>query len=211
MPGPDATPSARKTELLEAAYRYALEHGLGDLSLRPLASAIGSSPRVLLYLFGSKDELVRALLARARVDELQLLARPDEGERPHQEGQTELIAVAEQVWSWLAAVEHRALLILWVEGYARSLVDPDGPWAGFAHATVEDWLAVLATAQPADERATARGQTDRTVLLAILRGALLDLLATGDIERTTDAVHQQIRALGQMPISVPEMPAESSR
>ncbi len=211
MPGPDATPSARQTELLEAAYRYALEHGLGDLSLRPLASAIGSSPRVLLYLFGSKDELVRALLARARVDELRLLARPNEDDRPQQEGRTELIAVAEQVWSWLAAVEHRALLILWVEGYARSLVDPDGPWAGFAHATVEDWLAVLATAQPADERDTARGRTDRTALLAILRGALLDLLATGDIERTTDAVHHQLRALGQMPVSVAETRVEWSR
>ncbi len=37
------TPSARQTELLDAAYRYALEHGLADLSLRPLAAAIGSS------------------------------------------------------------------------------------------------------------------------------------------------------------------------
>jgi AcrR family transcriptional regulator len=42
-----------------------LEHGLGEMSLRPLASAIDSSPRVLLYLFGSKDGLVRALLAPA--------------------------------------------------------------------------------------------------------------------------------------------------
>ncbi len=63
-----AAPSARQAELLELAYRYALEHGLADLSLRPLAAAVGSSPRVLLYLFGSKDGLVRALLARARSD-----------------------------------------------------------------------------------------------------------------------------------------------
>jgi len=43
------------------------------MSLRPLAAAIGSSPRVLLFLFGSKEGLVRALLARARLDELGLL------------------------------------------------------------------------------------------------------------------------------------------
>ena len=55
-------PSARRGELLDAAYRYALAHGLVDLSLRPLAAAIGSSPRVLLFLFGSKDGLVRELL-----------------------------------------------------------------------------------------------------------------------------------------------------
>jgi hypothetical protein len=51
------------------------------------------------------------------------------------------MVAAEQVWSWLTAKDHRALLALWVEGYARSLIDPDGPWAGFAQATVEDWLA----------------------------------------------------------------------
>ena len=44
MPAPAPPPSARRTELLEPAYRYVLEHGLGELSLRPLAAAIGSSP-----------------------------------------------------------------------------------------------------------------------------------------------------------------------
>lgn len=209
MPDQDASPSARKTELLEAAYRYALEHGLGDMSLRPLASAIGSSPRVLLYLFGSKDGLVRALLSRARADELQLLARLDEADRPDEETGAGLFTFAEQVWSWLAAAEHRALLILWVEGYARSLVDPDGPWKGFARATVEDWLALLGTAQPVTERDTPSGQAQRTVVLAVLRGALLDLLATGDVERITNAVHQQLTALRHSPAA--ELTAESFR
>ena len=67
--------SARRRQLLDAAYRYVLDHGLADLSLRPLAAAIGSSPRVLLFLFGSKDGLVAALLARARADELAVLER----------------------------------------------------------------------------------------------------------------------------------------
>ena len=47
-------PSPRRDELLERAYRYVLQHGLGGMSLRPLAAAVGSSPRVLLFLFGSK-------------------------------------------------------------------------------------------------------------------------------------------------------------
>ena len=179
-------PSARQNELLEAAYRYALEHGLGDLSLRPLAAAIGSSPRVLLYLFGSKEGLVRALLARTRVDQLELL-----DQLPSEKG-AGLPAVAERVWSWLVADEHRALLTLWVEGYGRSLVDPGGPWADFARTTVDDWLGVLSTAQPRAERNTAAGRARRTLVLAVLRGALLDLLATGDVVRTTAAVHQQV-------------------
>ncbi|MFI6094118.1 TetR/AcrR family transcriptional regulator [Lentzea sp. NPDC051213] len=170
-------PSARETELLEAAYRYVLTHGLADLSLRPLAAAIGSSTRVLLYLFGSKDGLVRALLARARADELALLS--DIGTGP---------GVVARLWEWLSAPAHRPLLTLWLEAYARSLVEPDGPWAGFARATVEDWLDVLASAQPADVRDTAAGLASRTRELALLRGALLDLLATGDVERTGAAL-----------------------
>lgn len=185
-------PSARQTELLEAAYRYVLAQGFGQLSLRPLAKAIGSSPRVLLYLFGSKDGLVRALLARARADELALL---DEVRGAGGQESDDLGAVAERVWSWLVAEEHRALLTLWVEGYGRSLVDPHGPWGGFARATVEDWMTVLADAQPAADRATNEAQAQRTLVLAVLRGALLDLLATGDAERTTTAVRQQLTAL----------------
>jgi hypothetical protein len=78
--------------------------------------------------------------------------------------------------------------VLWVEAYARSLVDPDGPWAGFAQHTVEDWLEVLARAQPAAVRRTAAGEAERTRALALLRGALLDLLATGDEARTSAAL-----------------------
>jgi AcrR family transcriptional regulator len=182
-----APPSARQHELLEAAYEYALQHGLADLSLRPLAAAIGSSPRVLLYLFGSKDGLVRALLARARVDELALL------ERLHDDQPLGLAAAAERVWSWLERPEHRPLLTLWLEGYARSLVDPHGPWSGFAEATVRDWLGVLAAAQPPAERHTADAEAQRTAVLALLRGSLLDLLATGEAERVTAALQQQLR------------------
>lgn len=186
--------------MLEAAYRYALQHGLADLSLRPLASAIGSSPRVLLYLFGSKAGLIRALLARARAGELEFLAAlgtggPTGDGSPEGAAEDGLIEMTGRLWSWLSAPEHRPLLTLWVEGYARSLAEPHGPWADFGRSTVEDWLVLLAAAQPAAERDREQGRSDRTVVLAVLRGALLDLLATGDVRRTTDAVHRQLHLL----------------
>jgi AcrR family transcriptional regulator len=185
-------PSARRVELLEAAFQYVLRHGIGELSLRPLAAAIGSSPRVLLYLFGNKEGLVRALLARARADELALLG-PEDG--PGRSRRT-LPDAARWVWSWLASADHQALLRLWLEAYTRSLVDPDGPWGDFARSTVEDWLAVLADAQPPAERDSQDGLAERTLVLAVLRGALLDLLATGDVERTTAGVHRCLARSG---------------
>ena len=178
----------RREQLLTLAYAYVREQGLTDLSLRPLAAAIGSSPRVLLFLFGSKDGLIRALLARARADELALLAGT-----PATDG---LPAAASAVWGWLSDEENRPLLRLWVEAYARSLTGRDGPWSGFAAATVADWLDVLAQAQPATERDTPGGLAARTAVLAVLRGGLLDLLATGDTARTTAAISSSIARAG---------------
>ena len=96
------------------------------------------------------------------------------------------------MWSWLAAPSHRALLALWVEGYARSLAGEPGPWAGFGRDTVRDWLELLAERQPARCRDTPEAVAERTLLLAVLRGALLDLLATGDIDRVTAAVEHYL-------------------
>jgi AcrR family transcriptional regulator len=195
------TGSARKQELLEAAYQYVLSNGLADMSLRPLARQAGSSPRVLLFLFGSKQELTRALLARAREEELRYLAKL----RDEHHG---LAATGRDVWAWLADPSHRALLSLWVEGYARSLLGEPGPWADFGRDTVRDWLDLLAErqaaqaahdglAEPAEPvaRAEPAERAERTLLLAVLRGALLDLLATGDTERVTSAVERHLRAV----------------
>jgi AcrR family transcriptional regulator len=189
-------PSARQEELLERAYGYALANGLADLSLRPLAKTIGSSPRVLLYLFGSKDGLIRALLERARQEELAAIGALREELQPADSAHpADLAETAQLVWQWLADPAHRHLLGLWVEAYGRSLADPGGPWAGFAAQTVQDWLELLATRQPPGVRRSAAGAGQRTAVLAVLRGAMLDLLATGDTARTGRAVEQSVAAL----------------
>jgi AcrR family transcriptional regulator len=186
--------SPRKRELLEAAYAYVLGNGLADMSLRPLAKAIGSSPRVLLFLFGSKEGLIRALLARMRenelryLDELRAARGGPGGVAPAGLAPAGLAPAGLEVWSWLTAPSHRALLALWVEGYARSLLGDPGPWADFGRDTVHDWLELLAERQPAARRDTPAAEAERTLLLAVLRGAMIDLLATGDIDRVNSAV-----------------------
>lgn len=175
--------SSRQIELLELAYAYLLEHGLTGLSLRPLAQAIGSSPRVLLFLFGSKEGLVQALLARARTAQLELLSQIRSTESTE-----DFASVVRGVWHWLAARQHRTLLTLWLETYVQSLLEPQGPCADFARKTVEDWLQLLAERQPRALRRSPSGTAEPALALAVLRGALLDLLATGDEDRTTAVV-----------------------
>ncbi|MFJ9299846.1 TetR family transcriptional regulator [Streptomyces asoensis] len=116
-----------------------------------------------------------------------VLAQPAQGQAG--------VAAAELVRAWLAAAEHRPLLRLWAEAYARPLVEPGGSWAGFARATVDDWLDVLAACRPRPERDGPEGAVRRTLALAVLRGALLDLLATDDEQRVTAAVHRHLEML----------------
>ncbi|HSO47545.1 MAG TPA: TetR/AcrR family transcriptional regulator [Rhizobiaceae bacterium] len=55
-------PEKKKRRLLDGMSAHVLEHGLSGASLRPLAKAVGTSDRMLIYHFGSKDRLVESLL-----------------------------------------------------------------------------------------------------------------------------------------------------
>jgi len=56
---------SHREELLEKVTDHVLEHGLIGLSLRPVAAAVGTSDRMLIYHFGSRDALVSAVVARS--------------------------------------------------------------------------------------------------------------------------------------------------
>jgi AcrR family transcriptional regulator len=174
--------SPRRAELLDACYGYLLEHGLAGLSLRPLAAATGTSPRVLLYLFGSKEHLVRELLARARREQIALVADVlDPGT-----GRGGFEALADMLWNLLSAPEQRTMVRLTYEAFLRSVCRDPGPWEGFAAETARDWLDLLIRAQPDTPRDVAEATATRT--LALIRGLLLDLLANEDPGRITAAV-----------------------
>lgn len=55
---------SRREDLLNQATDYVLTHGLIGLSLRPLAAAIGTSDRMLIYHFDNRDALITAIIAR---------------------------------------------------------------------------------------------------------------------------------------------------
>ena len=69
-----------KQQLLERALGYLTEHGIGDISLRELAAALGTSHRMLIYHFGSKEGLFVAVVQEAENRQRQLLANLFGGE-----------------------------------------------------------------------------------------------------------------------------------
>ena len=72
--------AASRERLLAAAMEHVAEHGVGDLSLRALAAALGTSHRMLSYHFGSREgllvEIIRAVEAQQRIALADLLTEP---------------------------------------------------------------------------------------------------------------------------------------
>ncbi|MEU6146533.1 TetR/AcrR family transcriptional regulator [Streptomyces sp. NPDC047081] len=180
------TPSPRRTELLDACYAYLLDHGLTGLSLRPLAAATGTSPRVLLYLFGSKDALVRELLARARHEQVRMMAEVLENKDKGDDGGLE--ALTDRLWDFLSSPAQRPMVRLTYEAFLLSLTRDPGPWAGFAGEAAREWLDLLVRAQSPDTP-PALAEARATRALALVRGLLLDLLACEEPDRVAAAMH----------------------
>jgi len=166
--------SPRRAELLERTLEYAARTNLSELSLRPLAAEIGSSPRVLIYLFGSKEGLLREILAASRERQLAVVRRA-------MEESAEPAEVLGRLWAWIREPEHLPIARLFFEIYSRSLGGGE-PWAGFAVDSVRDWEPPLRRIM-ATSGGTAPTNAEVTLTLSVLRGLLLDLLATGEAER----------------------------
>ena len=155
----------RRAAVLAKAADYVLERGLAGLSLRPLAKALGTSTRMLLYDFGSKEQLIHEVLAEIRRREESLL----EAE----------VRTLDDVWAWIAAPEREPFLRLFFEIYVGALGRKE------ARPLVHDWLEFLRTSwRPSVDEVTA------TLMVAVVRGLLLDRLATGDRERTDAALRR---------------------
>jgi len=173
----------RRTRTLAAAADYVLAHGLAGLSLRPLASALGTSTRMLLYDFASKEELIMAVLAEVRRREAGMLA--EHVSATGASGPELLLAI----WDWASHADRAPFMRLFFEVYVDDMAHPDAR-SERAQAMVTEWLDQFGAAlgsSPADA-ADAADSAAATLVIAVLRGLLLDRLSTGDEERTDRAL-----------------------
>src|SRR5947209_777779 len=65
-------PRDRQRELLDAVIPVVAEHAFADLTLRQLAEAVGTSHRMLIHHFGSRDGLWAAIVAEMERRQLEL-------------------------------------------------------------------------------------------------------------------------------------------
>ena len=156
----------RRQELLDRLIDAFARGGIGSRSLRDIAEATGTSHRMLLHHFGSRDELLLTVVQE--VERRQTSMLPDAGDDPVQ-------AVA-AMWDDVRRPELRPLERLFFECYGRA-AQGEEPFRRLLPGAVEDWLdgvqvRTAGTVEPAMVR----------LGLAVTRGLLLDLVATDDDE-----------------------------
>jgi AcrR family transcriptional regulator len=155
---------ARRRQLLDAVFEEFAAGGVGDRSLRELAAAVGTSHRMLLHHFGSREDMLVAIVEEAERRQMALV--PDLPMNP--------VEGFAAMWTDLRRPELRPVERLFFECYARA-AQGEKPFTRMVPGAVDGWLGeVEANADAPYNRAMAR------LGLAVTRGLLLDLVATND-------------------------------
>jgi AcrR family transcriptional regulator len=168
-----------RERLLATAIEFFAEHGIGDLSLRAVAAELGTSHRMLIYHFGSKEgllaEVVRAVEHQQR-DALETLMADDD------------LPPIEQSLRFWHRVADAAVVYgrLFFELSALALHDKPHT-AALKQDLVGVWLEPLTELWIRLGIPAAEAATYARLGLGAARGLLLDLLATGDRAAVDDA------------------------
>ncbi len=140
---------------------------------------------MLLYHFGTRDALLRAVLGQARQRQLDafgelLRGRPGE---PY-------TATLDRAWTSITGPHGQPYLRLF--GRLRESAEQQ-LWPGFRRTATTDWLG------PLEDGLRGAGRPElATLVLAVIRGLLMDLDATADTTRTDQAFHHFLHALDQL-------------
>ena len=160
----------RRDELVAAATAWVLEHGLGGLSLRPLAKALDTSDRMLMYYFGSRDGLVAAISDFAGQQLVAAMPAIDPAHPPRSAK-----VWLDGAWALFSDDAIRPAMQLLFELDALAARSP-GPARDVASAVTARWLAVVDDALTALGVATRPRRELTPVVAAALVGLALEHL-----------------------------------
>ncbi len=184
MSAPGDTGSTRD-RLLAATLAYAERHGVSELSLRDLARAIGTSHRMLIYHFGSKEGLLVAVVQavegaqRAFLDEL--AAAPD----------LDVASAIRAMWRRFSDPSLAPSERLFFDVYVEALKGRPG-MAGFLDDVVDSWVDATVRQSARLGVPEDRARVDARLGVAVMRGLILDLLATGERDALDAALERYV-------------------
>ncbi|MEV6136962.1 TetR/AcrR family transcriptional regulator [Nocardia sp. NPDC051990] len=174
---------ARRAELLTGVIGYIAEYGLAGLSLRPLAAELGTSARMLVHYFGSKEQMLIAALAAQRPDIENAFADVCDPET--------LRHRLLESWSANTSGPGATSTTVLLQVLGQACV-PDGPFSGYARAAVDVLVEALTQVLHRIDPAVPDAEASATLLISGIRGLVLDRRITGDTARTDTAAGQLI-------------------
>jgi AcrR family transcriptional regulator len=180
------TASQARDRLLDTTVEHALSKGIVDLSLREIAAGIGTSHRMLIYHFGSREGLLIAVVREVERRERQALT--DTGVLS--------VADARRLWDRLVDPSLRAQERLFFEIYSHALLARPGT-EGFLEEALEGWISPVVKSMTRVGVEQNKARVLARLGLAVTRGLLLDLLASGDSAGATQAFDLFTRLLEQ--------------
>ncbi|MET0326473.1 MAG: TetR/AcrR family transcriptional regulator [Ilumatobacteraceae bacterium] len=184
--------SQERERLLELVAGYCLEHGVADLTLRRVGQSVGSNNRMLLYYFGSKEQMISAALKTAgqRFPELlhafELL---DVADRP-------LHRRLDDAWRAISAEANLPFIRLFFDVFGLAAHQP-GRFDDFLGRVGHDWAERVAVVLRKEGLRPAQARRTGREVVALWRGLQVDLLTSGDrgrVDRTHTAAAQRIAA-----------------
>ena len=182
--------------LLDLAADSLLNRGLHGLSLRPLASDLGVSPRTLLYHFGSKENLIVEAIRHLRRRQpaiRKLLEDPPTASATASESISEILG---RLWDEARQPQSRPFLALYFELAALSVRDP-ATYRPLIRALDDDWIHAMRGQLTSRDVQPQRMEAAISTALAGYRGALLQALTTDDWKAADEAITCIIEALRQ--------------
>ncbi len=176
-----------RDRLLAAAIEYVAANGTAELSLRGLAAAVGTSHRMLLYHFGSKENLLVEVIREVERRQREALADLRSSAGSNGEPETDPVELGRRFWRRFTDPALAANERLFFEMYGRAL-QGDPAAAPMLDGIVEDWITPVAELAIRQGVPAKLARANARLGVAVTRGLLLDLLATGDREAVDEAM-----------------------
>ncbi|MED7822891.1 TetR/AcrR family transcriptional regulator [Streptomyces chiangmaiensis] len=173
----------KRADLLKQVVHHLQHHGLAQTSLSSLADAVGTTKRMLLYYFGSRENLLSQALAANRADTQAMFddVQDTDGVRK----------AAHALWEAVTVGEQSGAIRMLLQLLSLAATDPE-QYGDLAAESVEVMTHPIAVAYVRLGHPPQHAWAEATLLVSGLRGLCEDRLVTHDVARTDAAAHRLI-------------------
>jgi AcrR family transcriptional regulator len=182
--------TAERDRLLDLAVDHVLAHGVAALTLRGLAAAIGSNNRMLLYYFGSKEQLTMDALVAAGSRFPRFRSISHDLRTSPADLETRLF----EAWDGIAAAETRPFARLFFEVFGLAVNRPD-VYGGWLENVAHDLVADVAATFEREGMGAKAAEVLARELVACWRGLQMDLLGSSDERRAHLAAQAAVESV----------------